>query len=97
MQRFYFPDITLTPSLTIREEGFIHQISRVLRSAPGDTIVLFCGDGNDYIYSITSITRKDVSLTLTDIVANTTDPHRIIRLYQALPNKYEKIEWIIQK
>lgn len=97
MQRFYFPTLTPTSSLTIREEGFVHQISRVLRSTPGDIIILFNGDGTDYTYAIEVITKRDITLSLTGSVQNTKDPKRTIRLYQALPNKHEKIEWIIEK
>lgn len=97
MQRFFFDHTPLVPHITIDDEGFIHQISRVLRSTIGDEIILFNGDGKDYLYEITTITKKSISLTLKVSSGNTADPIKIIKLYQALPNKYEKIEYIIQK
>ncbi|MDP2103872.1 MAG: RsmE family RNA methyltransferase, partial [Candidatus Gracilibacteria bacterium] len=97
MQRFFFDHITLGPTLTISEETFVHQISRVLRYTTSDQIVLFNGDGKDSVYEITAITKKDVSLNRISFSENTADPVKHIYLYQALPNKYEKIEYIIQK
>jgi len=97
MQRFFFDHITFSPTLTISEENFVHQISRVLRYAPWDKIILFNGDGKDYLYEISTITKKDVSLNHISSSKNTADPIKHIYLYQAIPNKYEKIEYIIQK
>lgn len=97
MQRFFFPHIPLVPIQSIREDAFIHQISRVLRSVTGDRIILFNGDGREYLYEITSIAKKEVQLSLVESYQNTADPTKCIRLYQALPNKYEKIEYILQK
>ena len=97
MQRFYFSSFNPTPALTIREDSFVHQISKVLRSKPGDQIVLFNGDGIEYIYEMTTIAKKEVTLTLNRTVPNSADIVRNIRLYQALPNRYEKIEYILQK
>lgn len=97
MQRFFFDQTPLNPTLTISEESFVHQISRVLRYTLWDQIILFCGDGKEYVYEIVAITKKDVSLTFKESQENTADPVKTIRLYQALPNKYEKIEYIVQK
>lgn len=97
MQRFYFPTLDPSTTLTIHDEGFVHQVSRVLRSAPGDTVMLFSGDGWDYIYEIRTITKKDITLQLREKTKNEADPIHSIQLLQALPNKYEKIEYILQK
>lgn len=97
MQRFYLDHTPLTSPITIDNTDFVHQISRVLRYTLWDQIILFNGDGKEYIYEITVITKKNVSLTLRESKKNAADPKKTIRLYQALPNKYEKIEYILQK
>ena len=97
MQRFYFPTLTPSSPLTIRDEAFVHQISRVLRSNISDEIMLFNGDGNEYLYMIETITKKDITLVLQKTIPNNADPSKFLRLCQALPNKYEKIEYILQK
>lgn len=97
MQRFFFNQTPLSPTLTISEESFVHQISRVLRYTLWDQIILFCGNGKDYLYEIAGITKKDIILTFKESKKNIADPVKTIRLYQAVPNKYEKIEYIVQK
>ncbi len=97
MQRFFFPHLPLGKDLTMQEESFIHQISRVLRSHIGAEIVLFNGDGYEYIYAIHSIEKKEIRLSFVEKTTNMSDSEVLIRLYQSLPNKYEKIEYILQK
>jgi 16S rRNA (uracil1498-N3)-methyltransferase len=96
MQRFYF-DIPLTKTVSIADKEFFHQISHVMRVRPGDEIVLFNGDGWDCAYAIGEITKKEIILNQVSKVNVTTDSIVAFHLYQALPNKYEKIEYILQK
>ncbi|MDD2566103.1 MAG: RsmE family RNA methyltransferase [Candidatus Gracilibacteria bacterium] len=96
MQRFYF-DIELDNKLIIEDKEFFNQISFVLRSRLGDEIVLFNGNGSDYIYKIQVISKNKIELEFNSKVLNNSDPKIAITLYQALPNKYEKIDYILQK
>ncbi|EKE26913.1 MAG: hypothetical protein ACD_4C00124G0002 [uncultured bacterium (gcode 4)] len=96
MQRFYF-DMILWKDLLIDDKDFFHQISHVLRSRIGDEIILFNWDSSEYVYSVSEINKKWINLELKSIYENNSDPKNILNLYQALPNKYEKIEYIIQK
>ena len=96
MQRFYF-DTPMTKTLSIADKEFFHQISHVMRVYPGDEIILFNGDGWDYTYAIGEITKKVIILNQVgkeNVISDSLVP---IYLYQAIPNKYEKIEYIIQK
>ena len=97
MQRFSFSDITLGNDITISEDSFIHQISRVLRIKNGERVILFNGDGQEYMYIIESIEKKGIKLSFSERYKNISETAVHIRLYQAIPNKYEKIEHIIQK
>lgn len=96
MQRFY-QNIELKKDLFIEDKDFFHQISHVLRSKLWDKIILFNSTGFDYIYSISEITKKWIILKLEDKIENNRDLKIAINLFQALPNKYEKIEYILQK
>lgn len=97
MQRFSFSSHPLWKDISIEDESFVHQIAHVLRSRPGDEIVLFNGNGYDYRYAIKNIAKKSIELTYVQKQENGGDSSMKIRLYQALPNKYEKIEYILQK
>lgn len=96
MQRFYF-NIPLTKNLSISDKNFFHQISHVMRVYPGDEIVLFNGDGWEYIYAIDNITKKEIQLVQKGKSNTVNDSILEVTLYQAVPNKFEKIEYIIQK
>jgi 16S rRNA (uracil1498-N3)-methyltransferase len=69
----------------------------VLRIQVGEHVILFDGDGSETRYEVTTIDKKSVSLRGQDRVFPQTEAKRMITLYQAMPNKYEKIEYIIQK
>lgn len=96
MQRFYY-DIKLWTDLTIDDKDFFHQISHVLRSVIWDGIMIFNWDSYDYFYKITEIAKKGIKLSLQEKIKNKKDSDIVINLYQVTPNKYEKIEYIIQK
>ncbi|MDD2487746.1 MAG: RsmE family RNA methyltransferase [Candidatus Gracilibacteria bacterium] len=81
----------------VDDKDFFHQISHVLRSRINDEVVLFNGDGFEYTYGISEITKKGINLGFKEKTHNKADLEVAVNLYQALPNKYEKIEFIIQK
>lgn len=102
MQRFYFEktevwELFSKKFLEIKNDDFFHQISRVLRSRIWDQIIIFNWDSFDYIYEIENINSKWIKLIQLERIENIWDYKKEINLYQALPNKYEKIESIIQK
>lgn len=95
MQRFLFPH-TPGPTVTTDDENLVHQLTRVLRSKPGDRVVLFSENGGGE-YEISSIEKKRLSFVRIREIEPSGDPRTRITLFQALPNKYEKIEYAIQK
>jgi RsmE family RNA methyltransferase len=96
MQRF-FVEFPLVDTLDIIDDDMVHQIGRVLRARIGDMIILFCGDGTESRYEILSISKKSISLKRMEVIVRDVSPSQKITLMQAFPNKYEKIEYIIQK
>lgn len=95
MQRFLFPHVP-GPTVTTDDEGLIHQLTRVLRSKPGDRVVLFSEAGGGE-YEISAIEKKRLSFARIREIEASGDPKTKITLFQALPNKYEKLEYAIQK
>ena len=58
-----FIDQLLAPGLSFTlEQTKAHYLARVLRLEPGAQIVCFNGDGHSYIASLSTVTRKTVSL-----------------------------------
>ena len=96
MQRF-FVQFPLSEALEINDENIHHQISRVLRAKPGDRVILFNGDNSENEYEVREITKKSIHLNRTLQRFPNTEPKQKITLYQALPNKMEKIEYILEK
>lgn len=96
MQRFYvtFP---LLIDLELDDEGIVHQLTRVMRIQVGERIILFDGDGFETVYEVTHISKKSLTLRGQNRCMPKTEPERNITLYQAFPNKREKIEYILQK
>ncbi len=83
--------------MSITDTDMLHQLTRVLRVIVGDHIILFCGDGNETEYEIISIDKRSIWLRGESQKTPSTESKKKITLYQALPNKYEKIEYILQK
>ena len=96
MHRFFVPFL-LTTDLILTEEAIIHQLTRVLRVEVGEHIVLFDGDGSETEYMLESLEKKSIHLRWIDRRFPDTEAKKKITLYQALPNKIEKIEYILQK
>jgi len=79
------------------DKHILHQFIKVLKSRIEDQIIVFDGQTNtDYLYKIIKIEKKEIVLEFIDGIQKTA-PQKNISLYQSLPNKYHKIEYILQK
>lgn len=96
MQRF-FVSFPLSIDITITDKDIHHQLTRVLRIQVGERVILFDGDGSETEYEVVSIDKKSISLRGQWRIFPNTEAKKKVSLYQAMPNKYEKIEYIIQK
>ena len=52
---------------------------------------------SDYLYEITHIDSREVKMKKLETIEKLSESPAHIHLYQALPNKLSKIEYIIQK
>lgn len=96
MQRF-FVNTPLSIDMDLTDLDVIHQVTRVLRAKIGESIILFDGDGSETVYEIVGISKKSLSLRGKNRRFPQSEPEKYITLYQSLPNKIEKIEYILQK
>ncbi|MDR3150482.1 MAG: hypothetical protein LBU14_02455 [Candidatus Peribacteria bacterium] len=61
-------------------------------------MIFFNGKDNfDYVWTIDNIDKKEVKFVLFDTLFNKSEIDFTLNLYQALPNKLEKIEYLLQK
>ncbi len=97
MQRIYIPWFVYCTQYSIVDKHILHQFIKVLKSRIEDQIIVFDGQTNtDYLYKIIKIEKKEIVLEFIDGIQKTA-PQKNISLYQSLPNKYHKIEYILQK
>lgn len=94
MQKLFI-DFIPNDKIILNEEQSRH-IAKSLRMQVGDTLMLTCGDGNDYGCLIGQIDNKQVILSVCYKQANNSEPSVKVTLFQGVP-KGDKMEDIIQK
>ena len=92
-----YTDLALAPGETISLEGKpAHYLGRVLRVATGQTVVLFNGDGRDYVCEVVSADRNAVNLgVMTRLPARPESPLHIT-VVQAV-SRGERMDQTLQK
>jgi 16S rRNA (uracil1498-N3)-methyltransferase len=73
-----------------------HHIGTVLRLQLNDKIILFSGDGHEYLANINAITRKQIQVVIESMTPKNVESNCIIHLAQAL-SKGDRMEWVVQK
>jgi 16S rRNA (uracil1498-N3)-methyltransferase len=73
-----------------------HYLGRVLRLAVGDVIVLFNGDGHDYVAELVRAGKNELSLSLTSRLPATREPGIRITVVQAI-SRGERMDQTLQK
>ena len=98
MQRFFIKDLnTSNYTLVIRDKEIIKQILKVLRMTIWDKVIFFdWKDLYDYIFEIKEISKIDITLEQISRKEKNTEIYFELNLFQALPNKLDKIEFIIK-
>ncbi len=63
LHRFYIEEnLRVKDELTLRDDGFIHQLRDVFRLSADDRVILFDGQGIDYIFDIKMLSKKEINL-----------------------------------
>lgn len=99
MQRIYLKNTDLSQKyIIIKDKEIIHQLTKVLRVRWWEHIALFNWEkAIDYIYEISEIWKKELALEKKSQLNNDSEIDFELSLFNGLPNKLEKIEYIIQK
>lgn len=96
MNRFFVKKDDIADNTAIVSGEDVKHISRVLRMAPGDNVMLCDGEGYQYLAEIADISKEQVNLNILSAEKCAAEPAQRITLYQGLP-KGDKMELIIQK
>ncbi|MBQ7579433.1 MAG: 16S rRNA (uracil(1498)-N(3))-methyltransferase [Clostridia bacterium] len=95
-KRFYFEkNLFDGNNITLSGDEFHHMID-VMRIKPNESVVLFCGDGFDYISTVIEIKKKEAILKVEKIEENKSEIGFNLTVFQALA-KGEKLSLIAQK
>ncbi|PID86559.1 hypothetical protein CSB08_00050 [Candidatus Gracilibacteria bacterium] len=99
MQRFYLPSLSfLDNALLLEDKDIIFQLVKVLRIRVGEEVIFFDGKTNiDYLFLVKEIDKKSILFSFKAKIEKVVDKKVKLHLYQAIPNKLSKIEYIIQK
>lgn len=99
MQRIYFPELNITDDyIVISDIEIVHQMTKVLRVRIWDEMSLFNGViHTDIIFEVTEVWKREIKIQKISEQENNSEINFELSLYNAIPNKLEKIEYIIQK
>jgi len=90
-------DLTLEPGHEITLVGRTgHYLSRVLRVTAGQTIVVFNGDGRDYVAEVVRAGRDELILSVTSSLPAARESHLGITVVQAI-SRGERMDQTLQK
>lgn len=98
MQRFFLENLnTSNYSFTLKDKDLVNQILKVLRSKVWDKFIFFDWvDLYDYVFEIKEILKKEIVFEQVDRIKKESEASFEINLFQALPNKIDKVESIIK-
>ncbi|HTN74980.1 MAG TPA: 16S rRNA (uracil(1498)-N(3))-methyltransferase [Pirellulaceae bacterium] len=94
-QRFYL-ETPLAGELAVITGAEAQHLSKVMRAAPGDEIVLFDGSGGEFRARIERIGRHEVEAVVVERRAINRELSREVTLAVALP-KGDRQQWLVEK
>ena len=99
MQRFYFPNLEESDdNIVIKNHDLLNQLNKVLRAKAWDGFAFFNGiDEKDFIYKIVTIEKREAYLEKEWEKKINSEIDFDLNIIWALPNKIDKIEYILQK
>jgi 16S rRNA (uracil1498-N3)-methyltransferase len=99
MQRFYVASQSVwEEKLIIADMSIIHQFLKVLRVKPWDKVIIINWyDNFDYVHEVSEVNKRKIKLGFLSRLKKDSEINFNLNLYQALPNKLDKLEYIVQK
>ena len=96
MNRFYHPDtISAHSEINLSEDASKHLV-KSLRLKPSDKIILFNGDGYDYLGEVSEIGKKNVEIVVNEKNPNISEANIGISILQSVTSR-DKLDFIFQK
>lgn len=96
MNRFYHPNpLNINQTIILNDFAARHAL-KVMRVKLNDSLILFNGDGSDYLGKITQIKKHELKITIQTNEKISHESPVQITLIQSLSSN-EKMDWIIQK
>ncbi len=92
----FFVETPLRVGAACSLDALAHQLTAVLRLAPGDAVTFVNGDGCEYLVSVTTLTPRHAAGEIIAVRSTHTDPRLHLTLYQCTL-KQDKFEWVLQK
>lgn len=96
MHRFYVPDKLSIGETSIESLQIVHQLTKVLRIKPGETVIFFDGSGFDYVAEILLYAHESMRVRIVEKVLNETELPMKIVVCPALIKK-DLMEWAFEK
>ena len=94
--RIHIEPSSIKDVLLIGDKDIVHKIYNVLRLRKGQAIVIFDGEGKEYIYNIESVNKRSLTIKKKEIIRDVPASNKKITLGFPLM-KEEKIDFILQK
>ncbi|MGF1747274.1 MULTISPECIES: 16S rRNA (uracil(1498)-N(3))-methyltransferase [Vibrio] len=94
--RIYHPETIVDLGRLALSEDASNHIGRVLRMKEGQDVLLFDGSGHEFPATIDEVTKKSVTVALTNKVANSIESPLDLHLGQVV-SRGDKMEFTIQK
>ena len=96
MHPFFVPPDCIDGEHVTLAGDVAHQLARVLRTRPGDSIVVLDDSGCEYLVVLKSVTPRQVRGRIAEQLPSKGEPDVRITLFQALI-KADKFEFVLQK
>ncbi|HUD03866.1 MAG TPA: RsmE family RNA methyltransferase, partial [Candidatus Paceibacterota bacterium] len=97
LHRFYVREkLEVGREVVIPDSDLTHQLKRVFRLKVGNVIVLFDGDGFEYVSQILSFEDNAITFRINEAKGSLELPKVKVCLYPSLIKK-DNLEWVIQK
>jgi len=97
LQRFFVKNkAKVGTDLVIADPALSHQLGKVFRMKVGDSVILFDGDGFEYVSTVASLRKDGAVFHIEESSPSIAIPNIVLHLYPALIKK-DKLEWVLQK
>lgn len=91
-----YQNMTLAKGSVTLDEKASHHLARVLRAAIGDHLILFNGEGGEYLAEVTRLNKKTIEVEITDFIDRDVESRLNLILAQGI-SRGEKMDLVIQK